>query len=202
MIAKSEVDPAALERGHRLQLKHLAGLGHARGRALGELAELPLAATAVVLDVDQHAGPGAHLLRQHQVDEVLERGQPLALAADEGAQSVLLVAVADNVEAARLAGLDLHADVEAEETHELLEDVLARGENLGRGLGGLEICAFRRERAARGRDLGSFRCRQARGATPARRAIAIVPTRPIVATRSIVPRAVIPRRSIAHWAVI
>ena len=156
MVAQREVDPAALEGGHRLQLEHLAGLDDARGGPVGELAQLALAPAAVVLDVDEDARPGAHLLGQHQVDEVLEGRQALALAADERPERLLLVAVGDDVEAARLAGLDLDADVEPEVAHQLLEDRLAGGEGLGRRLGGLEVGAFGGQRAASGGDLGGL----------------------------------------------
>src|SRR5690349_8958548 len=70
MLAEREVDPAPLEGRHRLELDHLAGLLDAGGRAVGEVAELALAAAAIVLDVDEDAGPLAHPTRQHQVDEV------------------------------------------------------------------------------------------------------------------------------------
>ena len=131
--------PATLERRHRLELEHLAGLDDACRRAVGEVAELALAAAAVVLDVDEDAGPAAHPAREHQVHEVLERREPLALAPDERAEGFLLVALADHVEAARLAGSTSTAHVEAEMAHELLEDLLAGREGLGRGLGGLEV---------------------------------------------------------------
>ena len=184
-----EVDPAPLEGGHRLELEHLAGLDDARGGAIGELAELALAPAAVVLDVDEDAGPGAHLLGEHQVDQVLERGQALALAPDERAEGLLLVAVGDDVEPARLAGLDLDADVEAEVAHELLEDGLAGGERLGRCLGGLEVGAFGGERAARGGDLGGLGRGQVGRAAAGRGAVAVVAAGPVVATR----RAVVAR---------
>ena len=58
------------------------------------------------------------------------------MSAPEG---FLLVAVGDDVEAARLAGLDLDADVEPEMEHQLLEDRLAGGEGLGRRFGGFQI---------------------------------------------------------------
>ena len=74
---------------------------------LGDLAELALAPAAVVLDVDEDAGPRAHLPREHQVHEVLQRRQALALAPDERAELLALVAVAEDVEPARLAGLDV-----------------------------------------------------------------------------------------------
>ena len=109
-----------------------------------------LAATAVVLDVDEDAGPLADLLGQEQVDEVLEGGKALALAPDERPERLLLVAFTDDVEAVRLAGLDLDEDVEIELRHELLEDLLRRGHGLGRDLGGLWALDVRGD--ARGRD--------------------------------------------------
>ena len=48
--------------------------------------QLPFAAAAVVLDVDEHARPVAHPPGEHQVDQVLERREALALAADQRAE--------------------------------------------------------------------------------------------------------------------
>ena len=109
------MDPTALERGHRLQLEHLAGLGDALRGTRGEVHQLALAAAPVVLDVDEHARPLARPARQHEVHEVLERRQALPLAADERAQGLAVGAVADDVEPAglALADLDPHA-LEAE----------------------------------------------------------------------------------------
>ena len=56
----------------------------------GDLAQLALPSPAIVLDVHQHPRPGTHAPRQHQVDQVLERRQPLALAADERTQRLAL----------------------------------------------------------------------------------------------------------------
>ena len=75
------------------ELEHLAGLGDVLGGPQGEVAELALAPAAVVLDVDEDARPVAHLLAEHEVDEVLEGRQALALAADEGAEGLLRVAL-------------------------------------------------------------------------------------------------------------
>jgi hypothetical protein len=129
------MDPAALEGGHRLELKHLAGLDDAGRGPFGEVAQLALTPATVIFDVDEDTGPGPHLLREHQVHEVLERGQALALATDQGAEGFSLVAVADDVQAAGLAGLDLDADVEPEVDHELLEDRLQQPSRGACGLG-------------------------------------------------------------------
>ena len=63
---------------------------------------------------------------------MLKRGEPLALATDEGAEGFLLVAHRDDVEATGLTGLDLDLDGEPEVAHQLLKDRLACGERLGR----------------------------------------------------------------------
>ena len=121
------MDPAALERRHRLELEHLARLLDPLGRTRGEVDQLALAAAAIVLDVDEHARPLAGAPGEHQVDEVLERGQALALAPDQRPQGLAIGAVADDVQPAGLAFADLDRDaLEAEVTHERLEDVLAR----------------------------------------------------------------------------
>src|SRR6185503_13083696 len=106
-LAEREVDPAALEGGHGLQLDHPAGLVDPLGCPLGELLELPLAATAIVLDVDQHPRPLPGLPGEEQVHEMLERGQALALAPDERAQGIAVGLAGDDVEPARLALADL-----------------------------------------------------------------------------------------------
>src|SRR4029077_18732831 len=80
MLAQRDMDPPPLEGRHRLQLEHLAGLGGAVGRPGREIAQLALPPAAVVFDIDEHARPVAHLLAEHEVDEVLERRQALALA--------------------------------------------------------------------------------------------------------------------------
>ena len=51
------MDPAPLKSGHWLQLEHLAGLHDSIGGPVGEVAQLPFAPTAVVLDVHQDACP-------------------------------------------------------------------------------------------------------------------------------------------------
>src|SRR4029079_1673774 len=183
MIAQGQVDPATLERRHRLQLEHLAGLLDAGRRPVRDVPELALAASAIVLDVDEDAGPLAHPAREHQVHEVLQRREALALAPDERSERLVPVLVADDVEAARVARLNLDPDVEPEVSHQLLEDLLAGGERLGRRLGGLELGALGGDRAARRRHEGRFvwaeRRRRplvaARAAIlPARRAAALV----------------------------
>src|SRR5688572_1502030 len=73
-----EVDPAPLEGGHRLELKHLAAFLDLLRGARRDLAQLALTPAAVVLDVDQDARPGAELARQHEVDQVLQCRQALA----------------------------------------------------------------------------------------------------------------------------
>ena len=100
------------------------------GRALGDLAQLALAAAPVVLDVHEDAGPGAEPLREHQVDDVLEGREPLALPADQGAERLLLVALAGDVDPAGVARLDLDRDVEAEVLHQDVEDLLRGSERL------------------------------------------------------------------------
>src|SRR5205085_7594389 len=130
VVAQRDVDPSALQGGHGLELEHLARLQDPPRGPGREVAELPLAAAAVVLDVDQDPRPAAHPPREHQVDEVLQGRKPLALAADERAQGVLLAAGADDVQPARVTGLDLHPDVEPEVPHELLEDLAACVEGL------------------------------------------------------------------------
>src|SRR4051812_4455373 len=120
-----EVDPATLERRHRLELEHRARCDDALGGPMRELRELTLAAAAIVLDVDEDACPGAHSPRQHQVDEVLQGGKPLTLAADQRAQRLaFLVVRAGDVDLGRLAGVDGHVGVVAHQPDELLEDLL------------------------------------------------------------------------------
>src|SRR3954447_6832912 len=206
MVPQREVDPAALEGRHRFELEHLPGLGDTCRGAVGELAELPFTPAAIVLDVDEDARPRPDLLRQHQVDEVLESREALALAADQGAESFLLVTVGHDVQSAGLAGLDLDADVEPEMAHEGLEDRLAGCERLGRCLGGLEVCAFSSERAAgSGGHFGRLRRGQIGRTATGGGTVAIVPTRrsvvtwPVVAART----AVVPAgRPILAWPVI
>ena len=66
------------------------------------------------------------------------------------------VGVADDVETARVAGVDVDPDVEPEMAHELLEDLPPGGERLGRRLGGLQIGPLGRDRSACSGDLGGF----------------------------------------------
>src|SRR6185295_19113352 len=123
--------------------------------------------------------------RQHQVDEVLQRGQPLALASDQRPEGLAAVRIRHDVQAAGVAGLDLDADREADALHELLEDLLAGRKRLGRRLCSLEIRALGGERASGGLDLGGLRCAQVRRAAAAfaRPAVAV-----IAAGRSILAR--------------
>ena len=217
VVAQREVDPAALEGRHRLQLEHLAGLGDALRGAGREVDELALAAPAIVLDVDEHAGPLAGPAREHQVHEVLEGRQALALAADERPEGLAVRAVADDVEPAGLALADLDRDAfEAEVAHQRLEDLATRGERLGRGLRGLELGPLHGERPAGGghrgdlcrRELRAAACRGRAIVTPGR-AVAVVAARgpstgPVVAARGPVAlrgghlRAVALRRPIAR----
>ena len=139
VVAKRQVDPAPLERGHRLQLEHLAGLDDAGRGSIGEFAQLALAPASVILDIDEDPRPGTHLLRQHEVDQVLQRGEALSLATDESAEGLLLVTIGHDVESARLAGLDLDPNVEPEVAHQAFEDRLAGREGLGRRLGCFKI---------------------------------------------------------------
>ena len=137
-------------------------------RSLGDLAELALATAAVVLDVHEDSCPRAHLPGEHQVHEVLERREALALAPDQGTELLALTLGAEDVEPARLAGLDLDARRVPDVGQELLEDHLAGGERLGRGLGGLELGSFGGNGAAGCRDLGLLAGGQV-GAAPTRR---------------------------------
>src|SRR3990172_5289010 len=226
VFSQGEVHPAALEGRHRLQLEHLAGLDHAAGCPIGDLPKLALAPAAVVLNIDEHAGPAADLLREHEVDEVLEGRKPFALTADERPEGLPLVALAGHVEPARFRRLDGHSDVEAHEVEELLEDDLARGERLRRRLGGLELGPLGGHRApgrghlgglvvgqvgATGRDAIRSRAFKPRAIVPARGAIAaVVAAQAAIAvaaeawpvfTRPIIARPVFTRPIIA-WPII
>src|SRR5436309_1239832 len=106
VATQREMDPASLQRRHRLELEHLAAIADALGGTGCDLAQLPLAPAAIVLDVDEHARPRSELAREHQVDEMLKGRQPLAFAADEGAQRLLVRFAATHVELARIARLD------------------------------------------------------------------------------------------------
>jgi hypothetical protein len=131
---------------------------------------------------------------------VLQRGESLALAADQGAERLLLVAVADHVQAARLAGVDLDADLEAQVSHELLEDGLAGGERLGRRLGSLELGAFGGKRPTGRRHLGLLGCGQAGGTTIRARAggVGARAAVAIPATRAVVPAGAL----VTAWALV
>src|SRR5664279_2134790 len=134
MITKRQMDPAPFEGRHRLQLEHLVGLHDALGGAIGKISELVLATASVVLDINEDPRPFADALREQQVDEMLQGREAFALASDQGAQSLLLVSLPNNVQAVRLAGLDLNADIEPELGHELLEDLFRRRHSLWRDL--------------------------------------------------------------------
>ena len=57
VISQGQVDPATLQGRHRLQLEHLAGLDDALCGSLGDLTQLALPATPVVLDIHEDPGP-------------------------------------------------------------------------------------------------------------------------------------------------
>jgi hypothetical protein len=156
MIAQSNVDPAPFECRHWLELQHLAGLHDALCGAYRKITQLSLAATPIVLDVDQDPRPVAHAPRKHQVDEVLQGREAFALATDERAKRLAFLTRPDDVQPARLAGLDFYLDGEAKVRHQLLEDGLTRRECFGRRFGRLEIGAFRCQRAASSGDFRLF----------------------------------------------
>src|ERR1035437_5648860 len=159
MITKRQMDPAPFEGRHRLQLEHLVGLHDALGGAVGKISELVLATTSVVLDINEDPRPFADALREQQVDEMLQGGEAFAFTSDQGAQSLLLVSLPNNVQAVRLAGLDLHADIEPELRHELLKDLFRRRHGLWRDLGRLGPLGVRSDPSRS--DLGKLLCRQA-----------------------------------------
>ena len=132
MITQREMDPAPLEGRHGLKLEHLAGLHDAFGGAVGKISELLLATAPVVLDINEDPRPFADAFREQQVDEMLQGRETFALASDEGAQSFLLVSLPNDVQAVRLASLDLDADIETELGHELLEDLFRSRHGLWR----------------------------------------------------------------------
>src|SRR5450759_1801300 len=134
MITKRQMDPAPFEGRHRLQLEHLVGLHDALGGAVGKISKLVLTTASVVLDINEDPRPFADALREQQIDEMLQGGEAFAFASDQGAQSLLLVSLPNNVQAVRLAGLDLNADIEPELGHELLEDLFCRRHSLWRDL--------------------------------------------------------------------
>src|SRR3954452_13189969 len=193
------MDPAPLERRHRLQLEHLAGLRDALGRTRRELGKLAFAPAAVVLHVHEDSRPLAGPAREHEVHEVLERGQPLALAPDERPEGLAVRTLADDVEPAGLTLANLHDDaLEAEVPHQRLEDLLAGRERLGRRFCRLELRALHRERAARRRPprkLGRRQLRAPLGAGLAR--AAVVAARAAVVT----PRTVVPARGAVRAVV-
>ena len=132
MITQREMDPAPLEGRHGLKLEHLAGLHDAFGGAVGKISELLLATAPVVLDINEDPRPFADAFREQQVDEMLQGRETFSLASDEGAQSFLLVSLPNDVQAVRLASLDLDADIETELGHELLEDLFRSRHGLWR----------------------------------------------------------------------
>jgi len=114
---------------------------------------------------------------------VLQGRQALALPPDQGPELVALALVAEDVEAARLAGLDVDAGGEADVRKELLEDHLAGGQRLGRRLGGLELGALGCDRAASGNDLGLLAGGQVRAAAAG--PVVVAPRSAVVAAGSI-----------------
>ena len=90
VLEQRHVDDAALDGGHRLELDDLAGLDDALRRAVRDVAQLLLAAAAVVLDVDRDAVMLALAAADDQVDDVLQAGELLAAAADQGPEIVAL----------------------------------------------------------------------------------------------------------------
>jgi hypothetical protein len=77
------MDDAPLVRWHRLESNGPLALGDAVGDPLGQALEALLAPSPIAADIKQHPRPGADPLVDHQADDVLERRQRLALAADQ-----------------------------------------------------------------------------------------------------------------------
>ena len=176
MIAKRQMDPAPLEGRHGLKLEHLAGLHDALGGAVGKVSELLLATAAVVLDINKDPRPFADAFGEQQVDEMLQGRETFALASDEGAQSFLLVSFANDVQAVRLASLDLDVDIETKLGHELLEDIFRSRHGLRSDLSRLGTLGVRSD--ASSSNLRKLICRQAGlGAT-----LRAVITRPPIGT--------------------
>jgi hypothetical protein len=199
MIAKRQMDPAPFESRHRLQLEHLVGLDDALGGAVGKISELLLATAAVVLDIHEDPRPFADALREQQVDEMLQGRETLALASDKGAQSFLFVSLPNNVQAVRLAGFDLDADIKAELGHELLEDLFRSRHGLWRYFCRLSTLGVRSD--ASSSYLGQLIGRQAGlGAT----LCAVITRRPIgtsaTAAIAVEMAATWARTAIATWA--
>jgi len=141
---------------------------------------------------------------------VLQGRQALALAPDQGAEGLTLLALTEDVEAARLAHLELYANAEAHVDEELLEDDLPGSEGLGRGLGGFELGPLGGDGAAGSADLGGLALAQVRAtarrsATVEAPAAAVVAARPaVVAARPtvIVPGPILTRRAVLARAIL
>src|SRR5918992_347700 len=117
ILDQREVHDASLERRHRLQLDDLAGLDDALGGTRRDIAQLLLAASAIVLDVDRDPVVLALAPRHYEVHEVLEAGELLAAPADEHPQ-----VLAADIELRRLGPHgDLHGAREVHQPQELLE---------------------------------------------------------------------------------
>ena len=199
MITKRQMDPAPFEGRHRLQLEHLVRLHDALGGAVGKISELVLATASVVLDINEDPRPFADALREQQVDEMLQGRQALALASDQGAQGLLLVSLPNNVQAVRLAGLDLNADIEPELGHELLEDLFCRRHSLWRDLSRFGPLGVRSDPSSS--NLGEILGRQA----GLRATLCTVITRPPIGTSATAAIAVEmaatwARAAVATWA--
>ena len=65
---------------------------------------------------------------------MLKRRKSLALAPDQRAERLVPVGIGDDVQPAGVARLHVNAHGEADVPHQLLENLLARGERFGRGL--------------------------------------------------------------------
>ena len=83
VLEQSHVDDPALDCRHCLQLDDLAGLDDALGGPVRDVAELLLAPSAVVLDVDRDAVVLALASADDEVDDVLEARELLAAPADQ-----------------------------------------------------------------------------------------------------------------------
>src|SRR5450759_4301769 len=199
MITKRQMDPAPFEGRHRLQLEHLVGLHDALGGAVGKISKLVLTTASVVLDINEDPRPFADALREQQIDEMLQGGEAFAFASDQGAQSLLLVSLPNNVQAVRLAGLDLNADIEPELGHELLEDLFCRRHSLWRDLSRFGPLGVRSDPSSS--NLGEILGRQA----GLRVTLCTVITRPPIGTSATAAIAVEmaatwARTAIATWA--
>ena len=141
MLEQGHVDHASLDGRHRLQLQDLAALHDPLRGAVGDVPELLLAASAVVLHVDGDPVMLALSTADDQVDDVLQARELLATAADQRAEVIALDVEAGGLAAAR----DLDRPGQAHQRQHLLEDGLCRLERrtllvgqLAEGLAGHE----------------------------------------------------------------